>query len=292
MNHCELATSSSTTIDELQNGDRLQCSTRMQKFSGELLLVDRREGIFVLRERKGNERQFNIHFVRFAELQSLKKLSSPPSNFDGICHVPTDSPATARDRLVKAEQRLSQLWVDKTPSEAAKRTFIELKRIFDDVVWDGESIKVLKCVVVTAPFDENGVECIDSRASSVGTLARVKKILARRSSPSSSGCCSVSSASSRTVLPPPLPQHCVSVSSSSSSPSTLFQPVDKTTASAVCESDTLRPPSSSVVADLFLDASPQSEVPKALARTVSPLLSSQCFSSSEELEMVTPPTID
>uniref|UniRef100_A0A183CL12 AD domain-containing protein n=1 Tax=Globodera pallida TaxID=36090 RepID=A0A183CL12_GLOPA len=257
------------------NGDHLQCSTRMQNFAGQLLLVDRRKGIFVLREQKGTERQFEIHFVRFAKLQSLKKLSS--SDCAELFHLPLDSPTAARERLAKAEQRLGQLWVDAKLSEAAKRTFIELKRIFGDVVWEGEGIKVLKCILVTEPYDENGVECLDSRTSSISAFARVKKILGRRAF-----------SSSRLV---PLPQQCVSPSSST--PSTLVQP-DYEEQKAMSESDrnlfdTL--PASAVV-DLFLDAS-QSEEPKSVRRKCSsPLRSPLCCSSSEELEMVTPPTMD
>uniref|UniRef100_A0A914H1L1 AD domain-containing protein n=1 Tax=Globodera rostochiensis TaxID=31243 RepID=A0A914H1L1_GLORO len=252
----ECPSSSTITLDDLKNGDLLQCSTRMQNFAGQLLSVDRRKGIFVLSEQKGTERQFDIHFVCFAKLQSLKKLSSDCAE---LFHLSLDSPRAARE------------------SEAAKRTFIELKRIFDDVVWEGEGIKVLKCILVIEPYDENGVKCLDSRTSSISALARVKKILGQRAF-----------SSSRLV---PLPQQCVSPSSST--PSTLVQP-DYEEQEAMSESDrnlfgTL--PTSAVV-DLFLDAS-QSEEPKSVRRKCSsPLRSPLCCSSSEELEMVTPPTMD
>uniref|UniRef100_A0A915LP46 AD domain-containing protein n=1 Tax=Meloidogyne javanica TaxID=6303 RepID=A0A915LP46_MELJA len=165
--------------DSFSIGDFIRCSTKSSHFSGELIINDVTNGILLLEEYLNNGRS-TLHFVKKCGLLTIEKMFSPQKmqkrrSSNLIKH---NNSLYTIDEIERTENVLEIDYLIK--DEQAKRTFLELKRIFDDVIWDGSNILVLKCIRVFHPYDFKSIEIIDSRSSSLEAFTRVQKILEMR----------------------------------------------------------------------------------------------------------------
>ncbi|KAL7070074.1 hypothetical protein ACQ4LE_010857 [Meloidogyne hapla] len=170
----------SLPLDSFSIGDFFRCSTKSAHFSGELIQMDLNSGILLLEEHLNNGRSI-LHFVRKSGLLSIEKVL-PPHKFQKrrSSNLKHNNSLYTIDEIERAEIALNTEDGPLIKDEQAKKTFLELKRIFDDVIWDGSNILVLKCIRVFCPYDFKSIETIDSRSSSLDALARVQKILEMR----------------------------------------------------------------------------------------------------------------
>ncbi|CAK5071777.1 unnamed protein product [Meloidogyne enterolobii] len=116
-------------LDSFSIGDFIRCSTKSSHFSGELILNDVTNGILLLEEYLNNGRS-TLHFVKKCGLLTIEKIFPPQKmqkrrSSNLIKH---NNSLYTIDEIERTESVLESDYFIK--DEQAKRTFLELKRMF------------------------------------------------------------------------------------------------------------------------------------------------------------------
>ncbi|KAH7728177.1 Anticodon-binding domain containing protein [Aphelenchoides avenae] len=153
-------------------GDIVECNTEQGPMTGQVVVHDRAMNVLVLRDETGRKPQ--LLFINMSHVQNVVKKDSAPVTYTV---KPTPDYEKAQLRLNKATEEKKGIWVDNISAEA-REAFVMLKKMFNDVEWDGKNIKVLKRVLVKEPFTAMNTEPVDGKPQSTEALKQVRKVFA------------------------------------------------------------------------------------------------------------------
>jgi len=169
--------SQSDLQEDYAPGDVIECKTNVgDTTSGEVISYDKGAKVLVLNSAIGSGKT-QMQFINMEYVTSTHKIRPAPQNFLSAT-VPNDSHEESQHRLQLAEKNKAKDWMGDAPEEAVQ-TFLDLRKMYNDVRWDNEDrcIRLLRHVVIREPFDAHSVQSEGVHSPSNEAVMHVKKLL-------------------------------------------------------------------------------------------------------------------